>query len=637
MEIKQLKDQTENLDFLTSTQPMGNMRFHDTMFQVGNTFVASLYVWRYPNEPVGFWQAFMHNIPNSYVITDLADQESLDVIKKLQRSIREQYSRVIQEKEAFDREIALEEYHELTSLAKSIRRSQEVIKYMTTRIILFADSRYELEKRISETKKLLEKEQFAGTPLAMEQEYEYQSLFLNHTAQSKLANKRVGLDIPAEYVRYTFPANHVFLHDPRGQHVGYSLTGGNIILDLFELDNLYRKHYNTMIIGDMGSGKSTLMKKMIYNMSAKGYVLRGFDKSGEYTELIHYLGGKIIALDGTMGKLNIFQVFPTVIDPITNQIDEIASFTQHKSKLGTWYSILKPEADPEEIDLFELSLNQLYELHRFDSSNPLENYTGRNNTEYPILEDLVELVKTLHLSPNSTDLERLTYERIYITLKKLNDSYGKIFNGYTTFDNLQTEQLLFFNIDGLMALNNKPIEDAQMFNALSLFWATLLNHGKEQMKLYKKRKITFDEIKRSMLIIDEAHNQVNKDTPRQTKFVNTMQREGRKYFVGVMLATQSVNSLAPEIMTHDAAELLRDVYNFSQYKIFFKMSSAQIPHLKRLTQYDITDGHAERIARYPVGRCLMNITGGNSIEFDVDVSDRELELFNGGGRNTEDQ
>lgn len=619
------------VDFLCDTQPLGNMRFLDNMIQTGTTFMTTLYIWRYPGETEGLWQAFLHNIPNSFVITDISHQESGEALQKLKRAIREQYSRWADEKEAYDKEIAKEEYQDLNYLAKVLRKSVEVMKYMCTRIVLYADTKQDLEKRSVEVRKQLEKEQFGAAVLVMEQEYEYQAFFLNHTAQMELPNQRIGRDVPSAQVMTTFPANHVYMDDARGQHLGYSMTGGNIILDFFELDGLFRKHYNAIIIGEMGSGKSTLIKKILLNLGARGYLLRGFDKSGEYRQIIQHLGGHYISLDGSDGTINIFQVFPTAVDPETQEVDEETSFIQHKSKLSAWYAVLKPTAPPEELDIFDLMLDELYQT--FDMSiQDAMHFTTFEPAAYPILSDFISVLENRLNSPDNSILESRSIERILLTMRKLKQAYGQLFDGYTSIGDIQTAQILFFNIDGLMALDNKPIIDAQMFNALNLLWATLVNHGKEQVNLYKQKQVDFDFLLRSLLVIDECHNLINKDNLSVVKFVNTIQREGRKLFIGTLLATQSISSLAPEVLSSEEAELLRDIYNFSQYKIFFKVASANIPHLKQLTTHDITDNQVQRIARYPQGRCLLNITGGTSIEFDVDASKRELALFDGGGR-----
>ena len=44
--------------------------------------------------------------------------------------------------------------------------------------------------------------------------------------------------------------------------------------------NRKRLYYNLFLAGDMGSGKSTILKKILRDNAAKGHYIRGFDKSG---------------------------------------------------------------------------------------------------------------------------------------------------------------------------------------------------------------------------------------------------------------------------------------------------------------------------------------------------------------------
>ncbi|MDO4432022.1 MAG: DUF87 domain-containing protein [Aerococcaceae bacterium] len=626
----------KDLDLLLSTQPVGNLQFLDNATQIGNGYFTTLYIWQYPSETHGLWQKELHNLPGTFVITDIAYQESGVALKKLRLAIREQFGRWQQEREAYERQIAKEEFIELNTIATLLRKNQEVMKFMASRVVVYADTLLDLEKRVADIRKQLEKNEFGSTVLLLEQEYEYQSLFLDHNAQTYLPNKRIGRDVPSSQVKWTFPANHVSLMDPRGMHLGYSLTGGNVCVDVFELDGVARKQYNILVFGEPGGGKSTLIKKILVNQAARGYVLRGFDKSGEYRSVLDYLGASYVSLDGSEGKINIFQIFPTAIHSHTLQVDEQTCLAQQKGKLASWYSILKPKVDDSELDIFESMVTLLYEQFNFIWQGSQSNFTNRSNDAYPTLSDFVELLSKEFHNASYTAAKRQYIEKILWTMEKLKNSYGQLFDGYTTVENVLTEQILFFNIDGLLALESQVIIDAQLFNALNLFWASLINHGKEQSRRYRKREIRFDELLRSMLYIDECHNIINKDNKRASKFVNTMQREGRKLFVGVLLATQSITSIAPEVLEQDVAEILRDIYAFSQYKFFFQIDSSKIEHLRRLTQFDITDNQLSRIATYPQGRCLFSITGAQSFELDVSASNRELELFEGGGRNAED-
>ena len=108
-------------------------------------------------------------------------------------------------------------------------------------------------------------------------------------------------------------------------------------------------------------------------------------------------------------------------------------------------------------------------------------------------------------------------------------------------------------------------------------------------------------------------------------------------FIGVTLATQSINSLSPEVVSSEEAIALKEVFSFSQNRFYFKMPPESIDRLKRLSYGRIRQGQLERLVRYGVGECLLNIDGGANYEFSVYASKNELALFKGGGRVDRDE
>ena len=625
---KKLEKAGYDVQFFCNIQPVGGIAFRDTFVKTGTGVSTSIYIYKLPTEINGFWLKDVFNIPDAIVTKDLSSRESMETLKQLSKAMREQYDRYENEKNAYDSTIALEQFQELQSLGVSIRKSQQVVKYMTLRIYLYADTMEELQEKLKEAKTVLERNSFKGTTLLMEQKEEWQSLYLDSVSQRKLPNKRVGRDVPSSNVGTTFPANHVFLHDPRGKYIGDSLTEGQIIWDSFEVDNVHRLHYNSIILGSMGAGKSTLLKKIMIHWASIGTMIRGFDYSGEYRDVVEHFGGKILTLDGSRGTINVFEIFPTATDDNGN-IDDEASYIQHISKLATWYSILKPEAKTEEIDCFENLVGQLYLKLGF---NATEGYTGKQANEYPKLEQLLEFLteKMDKEDDKFTSVEREAFGKIKITLEKMLYQYGRLFNSYTSINSLQDEQIVFYDVKGLRSYDQK-IVNAQVFIASSSMWSELLQNGEKQKQLVEKGIIRFEEAIRGQLIIDECHNQINPDNLRQTKFINTLQREGRKMFVGVTLSTQSINSLAPELISSEGAIALKEVFAFSQNRFYFKLPADSIERLKKLSYGLIKQGQLDRLARYRQGLCLLNIDGGANYEFEVYASDFELNLFKGGG------
>ncbi|MDK3224166.1 ATP-binding protein, partial [Clostridium perfringens] len=174
--------------------------------------------------------------------------------------------------------------------------------------------------------------------------------------------------------------HYVELNDPTGMFMGTSITGGNVIFDLF-IKNEQRKSYNALAIGVMGSGKSTLLKKLSNNNAIVNNTLRILDITGEFKDLVNELEGKIVALDGSNGMINPLQIFATMINENTNEVQVEQSYMQHMSKVSMIYNFLSPEATQEEIREFERLLHDFYIIYGIER----EKATSYKAEEYPTL------------------------------------------------------------------------------------------------------------------------------------------------------------------------------------------------------------------------------------------------------------
>ena len=145
----------------------------------------------------------------------------------------------------------------------------------------------------------LETHNFRGSIFLNEQEYEWESMVTPFHIQKKYPNRRKGKEIPALALAGGFPFHFMKLDDPYGTYQGTTGTGGSVIFDLFHKDE-QRKSYNAVMIGRMGAGKSTFLKKVPMDNAIKGYKIRGLDIVGEFKDLVQQLGGKQVSLDGSV-------------------------------------------------------------------------------------------------------------------------------------------------------------------------------------------------------------------------------------------------------------------------------------------------------------------------------------------------
>ncbi|EAC7705874.1 ATP-binding protein, partial [Listeria monocytogenes] len=104
--------------------------------------------------------------------------------------------------------------------------------------------------------------------------------------------------------------DHTFLNDKTGFPLATTATGGSFIWDIFTV-NGKRTFFNAIVLGNMGMGKSTLLKLIEEDAYAKNYFIRGYDKVRDYEFLVKQQEGKYLTLDGTDGKLNPLDIYAT--------------------------------------------------------------------------------------------------------------------------------------------------------------------------------------------------------------------------------------------------------------------------------------------------------------------------------------
>ncbi|MEL1213340.1 ATP-binding protein, partial [Staphylococcus epidermidis] len=89
--------------------------------------------------------------------------------------------------------------------------------------------------------------------------------------------------------------------------------------------------------------------------------------------------------------------------------------------------------------------------------------------------------------------------------KEMVTEYGEIFDGHTTIKDMENEQVVFFDIEGLTSLS-KEVQDTMLFTALQLIWSQALNQGRKYKTMIENGEIDEVDAKRFMFFIDECQN-----------------------------------------------------------------------------------------------------------------------------------
>ncbi|MCY7751383.1 ATPase [Bacillus inaquosorum] len=625
----------KDLNFVYATQPMGGISFKDEFFnRTGDGYVACLHVYRYPENFSPYWLNKLTSIHNTIVTIDTYTQKEIDYASKVKTSTNEMRSRIRNAANDTEADLAREELQTLRELGIAIAKGGEVIKQIHVRIFMHGATQAELEKRISEVQKKIDSDGFKSKVFLDENKEEWQSLFLDYETQLTLPNKRIGNDMPAEAIGLGFSYDQTSLSDPTGVYYGYTSTRGTVYWDLFHKTSK-RLYYNMFVSGDMGSGKSTLLKKILRDNASKGNFIRGFDKSGEFQSVTADMGGITIDLDGSNGRINLMQIFPSVTKKVGDEvvIDESASFRQHVSKLNSCYRILTPKADDNVLVQFDELVYGFYEKFKFWGENARSNITQLAPTEYPLLSDFQAYCEERYHKEKDPNFKARIGD-IGMTLKNLVTQFGEIFDGITTIPDMVNEQIVFYDIGNLSQLNDQ-VKDVQIFNALSQIWGAMMNIGRKQKEAYDKGKIHWYDITRFLIMLDECHNLLELKKAHTANFFVTAMSEARKFFGGILLATQRIERMFPNTNTSDpdmalAANKLREIFGLTQYKALFKQDQTSMRLIKDLFEDQMTDNEYALLPKFETGDCILSIAGDRNLVMHVEATQEELELFEGG-------
>lgn len=614
-------------------QPVGGVKFNPRCIAKGDGYEACIRIYEYPNFVSEFWLEKLLGIKDVITTIDIGTEDKSKALDNLNRSISENETRIMDLKNKVDIIKAKNNVSILTNLVDDITIREEIVKSVTVRFYLYAGTENGIEEKIRKVLKVLETLGYRGAVFLNEQEYEWKSLFLSMSEQNYLRNNRKGQPIPSISLGAGYPFHYAELNDPFGIFMGTSSTGGNVILDLFHKDEV-RKSYNFLVIGVMGSGKSTLLKKLVTNNSIISNKVRIFDITGEFRYLVvNELGGKAIALDGSMGMINPLHIFATMIDEDTNEVQVEQSYMNHMSKLTMMYNFLAPEATQEELREFERLISDFYVNYGIERCRA----TSYRATEYPTFSEFLEYIKGEFyederkqiIKTNISEFRQKRLESIILTIDNAINNYGKLFDGHTSIDDLNNEGIVSFEFRTLTGID-KRIFNAQLFNVLNMLWNNALINGLPEKKAYEEKKKTKDEVQKFVLFIDEAHKVINTDNLIAVDHLINFEREARKYFAGLGFATQSIRDVVLDGSSSEAIGKIKTLFELTQYKFIMQQDNNAKDALNKVFQGQLTEGEIEKIPKFKTGDCILAINGDKNIKFKVEISKREDDIFKGG-------
>lgn len=632
---KRTKKPERDMNLLNEIKPAGGITFKDVKYiTTSSGYEGCIHIYKFPENIDTYWMAKVCNINGTVALVDISTDNMSEVKKNLNKSMKEQVGRRIGARDFAELYDADKRLDEMKRMYDEIKSYNEVIKLVHIRIFLADRSFESLEKKIKNIMDKLETDSgFLTTIYLNESKSEYKSMTRSYKKQKEEMFFPKGQSLTATGVAHGDPFHFSSLDDETGEFLGTTPCGGNVLLDIFQKTST-RLYYNFLAIGEMGSGKSTLLKKQFKSNAIKGNYVRTFDISGEFTILTKTLGGKVIKLDGSEGILNPLEILKA-------GDDENISFTRHISKVSTFYKFLVGgSVDAEEIAEFEDVLKQLYSNFGLWSDDRRNiQCTGLPAASYPTFTDYLNFLtesmeemqneKYSHLEEQVVVKTLLLRDKIRKVIKNIVDTYGTLFDGHTSIDNILDEQIVTFDISTLKELKDE-VFDAMIINIISLCWDNCVTNGKLMLNMLREGKIKLWDVTRFLILIDESHRWLNAKKTHALDLVSVYLREARKYFGGIGLASQRAADYVPEGSDSDAVNKLKNIFELTQYKFVFRQSSNAKKLLYQIFDGELTGTQIEKIPKLEIGQCILLISGDKNIEFKVHLTKDEDMLFSGG-------
>ncbi len=413
--------------------------------------------------------------------------------------------------------------------------------------------------------------------------------------------------LPASAVANCYPFNYSGKTDPNGFYIGKDKFGTNIIVD-FDRRSDDKTNANVLILGNSGQGKSYLLKLLLCNLRMSGKTIISLDAEQEYEDLCNNLGGCYIDL--MSGEYIINPLEPKEWTDNAGDFDQEAPeafrkatrLSQHISYLKDFFRVYKDFNDAQ-IDALEILLSRLYT--KFDISDSTD-YDKLKSTDYPVMEDLYEMVEGEYLKYEKGMKSLFTEELLRELCLGLNSmcigAESKFFNGHT---NISDDRFLVFGVKGLMEANKK-LKDAMLFNILSYMNHKLLTKG------------------HTVASIDELYLFLTNRTA--IEYIRNAMKRVRKKESSIILSSQNIE----DFLLPDVKELTKPLFSIPTHQFLFNAGNVNPKEFMDALQLEQSE---YELIKFPErGTCLFKC-GNERYLLQVIAPEYKSKLFGrAGGR-----
>ncbi len=454
------------------------------------------------------------------------------------------------------------DYDEMDRVASAEQQAAEIqikktppVKLFWT-IGLFAVNEKELEEYSKRLEELFNHAEIRAHQAIFREEAGLHSLL--PLGINTLGNWR-NVDVPA--LGQMFPFVHSTLVEPNGAPYGIDrFTGAWVIANDFAEGNP-----NTIILGEMGSGKSMFLKNRITWFTLLGGRTFCIDLEGEFDTVADVLGGVYLDFGlekHTENKLNVIGINPRSDNGFIEGLEDLLGWLELAA------SGLSPLEKNEVMDAW---------VRIMADAEILQDKPETWTKPMPRLSDLYAVLISERKEAANSIADRIKQYAVGL--------YSYAFNVQTTIDPQNT--LVVFGLKSVRDPNMKALRLRQI---IGFIWQHVLT-----------------DITPTWIVIDEAWNWLKNE--RAATDLENIARRFRKRYAALHLATQHVSDLSASA----GAAVIRDTAGVT---VIFRQKSASAIAAAQL--FELNELEADEIKVQAPGEALL-VTKGHRIPIYVPV------------------
>lgn len=534
--------------------------------KLNNKFVRTLFVYTYPRYIQTNWLSEVINYDVEFDVSMfIYPEDSQQIMSNLRRRATQlESTQTVEQERGLIRDPELETaIGDIEELRDVLQRGESRLFHFSLYISIYGNNEDELNEIVRHVESVL-----GGMLIYTKQALLQMEQGFNSTLPLMQDELQITRNLDTASLSTAFPFTSSSLTSNEGVLYGINRHNNSLVLfDRFNLENA-----NAIVFAKAGAGKSYAVKLEAVRSLMLGIDVIVIDPENEYERLAEAVGGTFVRLSiNSDTRINPFDL------PATSglQVGE-DGLRSTITMLHGLVSLMVSGLSPEEDALLDRALYETYALKDIS----IDPATQKNPP--PLLTDLQSVLM------NMTGAESLANR-----LSKFTEgSFSGLFTQPTNFDLNR----------GLVVFSVRDLEDALrpigMYLILNYVW----------------NRIRFDQRKR-LLIIDEAWFMMQHED--SAKFVFSIAKRARKYFLGLTVITQDVEDFL-------GSQYGRSVITNSSLQVLLKQSPAAVDQLAQV--FNLTDGEKLWLLEADVGEGLF-FAGLNHVAIKIVASYNEDRLI----------